>query len=115
MNKQKFVAQLRSIAEELMPLTLSVAPNAKTWDGTKYSNAEAKTPDSAALVWRSVLIAVAELVEGQDSPLTLRQMEYLKRLLFGGMGSLNDLSFGRAQMDESLVRKRHLLFVAFNE
>ena len=76
MNKQKFVEQLRSIAEELMPLTLSVTSNAKTWDGKKYSIAEAKTPDSAALVWRSVIIAVAELVEGQDSSLTLRQMEY---------------------------------------
>ena len=50
MNKQKFVEQLRSIAEELMPLPLSVTPNSKTWDGTKYSIAEAKKPDSSALV-----------------------------------------------------------------
>ena len=74
-----------------------------------------KTADPVALVWRSVLIAVAELVEGQDSPLTTHQTEYLKRLLFGGMGSLNDVSLGRPQIDESLGKKRALLFDAFSD
>jgi hypothetical protein len=46
--------------------------------------------------------------------LTPRQAEYLNRLLFGGMGSLNDVSFGQPQIDQAIEEKRHLLFSAFN-
>jgi hypothetical protein len=115
MDNAKFVKQLRSIAEELTPLTLSVTPGAAPWDGTKYTKADAKPADPVALVWRSVLTITAELVEAQESPLTSRQMEYLKRLLFGGMGSLNDISFGQHAIDQSLDKKRRQLFDIFRE
>lgn len=115
MNVLKFIHQLRSIAEELKPLTLSASSSAATWDGTRYAKTGAKSAEPMALVWRSVLTAIAELVEGQESPLTTKQLEYLKRLLFGGMGSLNDLSFGQPSIDRPLDEKRRLLFAAFSE
>ena len=115
MDTAKFVQQLRSIAEELTPLTLSATPGAATWDGTKYAKVDAKSADPVALVWRSVLTTIAELVEAQESPVTLRQREYLQHLLFGGMGSLNDVSFGKPRVDLALDEKRRLLFACFNE
>lgn len=118
MNVEKFIEQLRSIAEDLMPLTLSVSSNAAMWDGTKYVTdvkADVKAADPAALVWHSVLTTVAELMEAQEAPLTPRQREYLQSLLFGGMRSLNDVAFGQPRIDRSLDEKRRLLFAYFNE
>jgi hypothetical protein len=115
MNTLKFIQQLRLIAEEPKPLTLSASSSAATWDGTRYAKGGATSADPVALVWWSILTAIAELVEGQESPLTTKQMEYLMRLLFGGMGSLNDVSFAQSSIDRSLDEKRRLLFAAFSE
>jgi hypothetical protein len=115
MNTAKFVQQLRSIAEDLKPLTLSVSSGAATWDGTKYVKTDTRAADPVALVWQSLLTNIAELVEAQGSPLTPRQRDYLKSLLFGAMGSLNDISFSQAAINRSLDEKRSLLFATFSE
>lgn len=115
MNTPKFLAQLRSIADELAPLTISASSGSAVWDGTKYAKSGPRTANPSAMVWRSLLTAIAELVEGQGAPITPRQRDYLQRLLFGGMGSLNDLGFGQPGLDRALDEKRQLLFAYFNE
>ena len=66
------------------------------------------------------LIAIAELLEAQESPISGRQLDYLRRTLFGGMGSLNDLYFdskafgGPADfVNSSLEPRRRELYESF--
>jgi hypothetical protein len=120
MNKADF-NQLRSTAEELRPLTQSTSIGAAIWDGTKYVRGDVKAPDAFALAWWSILNTIADLLEAQDSPLSDNQINYLTRVLFGGMGSFNDLFFDPKFMgdaanaiNERLAEKRHLLFKIFN-
>jgi hypothetical protein len=122
MNKAEFIKQLRSTAEELKPLTLSISPGAAAWDGKSYVKGVAKAPDPYALAWWSILGTIADLVEAQESPLSSKQIAYLNRVLFGGMGSLNDLSFDAKAFDnvanainERLNQKRHILFASFKD
>lgn len=120
MNKTEFIKQLRATAEELSPLTQTVAPGAMAWNGAEYSKGEKRNPDPYALAWWSSLIAIAELIEAQETPLSTKQRAYLDRLLFGGMGSLNDLSFDQRLLGASadivnkrLDEKRRTLFASF--
>ena len=120
MNKTNFIEQLRAIAEELKPLTQSTPPGAATWNGIEYVKGGEKKPDPYALAWWSTLVAVAELIDAQEEPLSLKQIDYLDRLLFGGMGSLNDLYFDEKTVGSSadvvnkrLDGKRRDLFVIF--
>ena len=94
MDKIAFIKQLRTTANELTPLTESGVVGALTWNGTHYAKAaESKSPDPYALCWQEMLRAVADLLEAQESSFSEKQSKYLERLLFGGMGSLNDLEF----------------------
>lgn len=120
MNKTDFVEQLRATAEQLKPLTQSASSNAPTWNGKEYVKAGVKTPDPYALAWWSSLNAIAELLDAQETPLNDKQIAYLDGLLFGGMGSLNDLSFDpkiagadAAVVNAQLDRHRHALFASF--
>lgn len=120
MNKTEFIKQLRATAEELTPLTQSVAPGAMTWNGREYAKSGERKPDPYALAWWSSLIAIAELIEAQETPLSTKQLAYLDRLLFGGMGSLNDLSFDQESsgvsadlVNKRLDEKRRTLFASF--
>jgi len=120
MNKTKFIEQLRAIAEELKPLTQAASPGAATWNGMEYVKGGEKKPDPYALAWWSTLVSVAELIDAQEGPLSLKQIDYLDLLLFGGMGSLNDLCFDEKTVGSSakavnkrLDEKRHDLFVSF--
>jgi hypothetical protein len=121
MNKAEFINQLRSIAEELKPLMRSVSLGALTWDGTSYVKSTAtKVPDPYALAWWSKLLTIAALIEAQESPLSPKQIAYLTNDLFGGMGSLTDLSFDpkasgtiATAINERLNQKRHALFASF--
>jgi hypothetical protein len=123
MNKSTFIAQLRAIAKELAPLTRLTPRGAMTWNGTEYAASEtAVTPDPYALAWQTTLMAVAELLEGQESPITAKQINYLQGLLFGGMGSLNDLFFdpksngeAASAVNASLGKQRQLLFKIFDD
>ena len=120
MDKGRFIRALRSAADELKPLTQSALAGSATWDGTQFAKTGARAPDPYALAWWSVLRTVADLVEAQEAPLDESQIAYLRRLLFGGMGSLNDLAFDRNvtgvvadAINEGLNRKRQLLFESF--
>ena len=86
-----FIRALRGIADELEPFIQSTTPGASTWSGTAYvANEEIKNPDPYALAWWSTLRTIADLIEAQECPLSTNQLSYLKRTLFGGMGSLLD-------------------------
>ena len=122
MNKTEFVNQLRAIAEVLTPLTQAVAPGAMVWNGTEYAKAEERKPNPYALAWWSSLTAIAELIEAQETPLSTKQLSYLDRFLFGGMGSLNDLSFDLKSsgvsadlVNKRLHERRPTLFASFHE
>jgi len=121
MNKAEFIKQLKATAAEIKPLTESSAPGALTWNGTTYAKGEVKESDPQALVWWAMLGAIAELIEAQESPLSPKQMAYLDRTLFGGMGSLNDLYFDPKlsgavanTVNERLDQSRRNLFASYN-
>ena len=120
MNRTDFVKQLRATAEQLEPLTQSTAAGAATWNGAEYVKGVERKPDPYALAWWSTLIAVAEMIDTQEASLSVRQIAYLDRLLFGGMGSLNDLYFdpksigaGADLVNKRLDENRHALFTTF--
>ncbi|MDB6172920.1 MAG: hypothetical protein JWL59_2231 [Chthoniobacteraceae bacterium] len=121
MNKKYFIENLNAVAAELEPLIHSSSGSALHWNGSEYAKGHDKVSDPKALQWYSMLKIIAEMLDRQDSPVTCRQMDYLRILLFGGMGSLNDLSFdskvvgGVANtIEQNLNEKRHSLYVAFN-
>jgi hypothetical protein len=97
MNKPAFIQHLRDTADVLKPLTIQSSPGAKHWNGTAYVEAEPAQFDPGALAWWSTLTAVAEMIDNQDAPVSERQAAYLDGLLFGAMGSLNDLSISSQQ------------------
>lgn len=123
MNKPAFIAQLRTTAKELAPLTESAAAGALIWNGTEYAKSnKSKSPDPYALSWQTTLVAIAELLEAQELPLTAKQINYLQILLFGGMGSLNDLFFDPRSMgdiaktvNDRLDKQRRALFDSFKD
>ena len=94
MNKREFIKQLRETAETLKPLTESAMLRSLNWNGTTYAKGtQEKKPKPYALAWWSILSTVAELIDAQETPLSEKQIAYLNKLLFGGMGSFNDMSF----------------------
>jgi hypothetical protein len=122
MNKAEFVKQLRDTAAEIKPLTQAVAPGAAIWNGTEYVKKERREPDPYALSWWSILRTMADLIEAQESAVSSKQIAYIERTLFGGMGSLNDLYFdprtlgpAAKTVNERLDQKRHVLFDTFKD
>lgn len=123
MNKSTFIKQLKATAKELAPLTQSIGVGALTWNGTEYAKSDkSKSPDPYALSWQTTLVTIAELLEAQESPLTEKQTKYLERLLFGGMGSLNDLFFDpnsggdiARTVNDRLDKQRRALFASFRD
>jgi|SRR5208337_2985467 len=120
MNKNDFVKQLRLTSEELKPLTHSAMSCAAIWDGQSYVKGEVKEPDPYALAWSAILDTIAGLIEAQESQLSPKQITYLTRVLFGGMGSLNDLCFDPKSLgdaarvvNERLDQRRQVLFASF--
>ena len=93
---------------------------ALSWNGEKYASQQQKAPEPHALAWQSTLNAVAEMIDRQDAPLSEKQLAYLDRLLFGGMGSLNDLQFNEKaggdiakMVNGGLDRQRRALYASF--
>lgn len=112
MKKKEFIEQLRATAAELKPLTESISPGQRIWNGREYVKSdELKKLDPYALAWWFTLIAIAELVEGQESPLTSKQINYLDGLLFGGMGSFNDMNFD----SKNINQRKEALFASFKD
>lgn len=93
MNHQlkEFIKHLKEAALELQPLAEGRTAGSLSWDGTHYVEASCRSPNPYALAWWSTLNAIANLLESQGALPTDAQISYLYRLLFGGMGSLNDL------------------------
>ncbi|MEI8288179.1 MAG: hypothetical protein WCH99_01800 [Verrucomicrobiota bacterium] len=121
MNQVAFINQLRLTAKTLTPLTQSADAGASTWNGVEYVKSDKPIfPDPYALSWQATLVAIAELLEFQESSATEKQIKYLERLLFGGMGSLNDLFFDPRSggdiarvVNENLNKQRQALFFIF--
>jgi hypothetical protein len=121
MDRLEFVRQLRATATELMPLTESATSGSLSWNGVGYTKSgKAAKPDPYALSWQTTLTVIADLLEAQESPMTQKQLGYLERLLFGGMGSLNDLFFDpnslgniAAAVNDRLDKQRRALFDSF--
>ena len=119
----RFIEQLRATAAELKPLTESASSGDLVWNGTEYSKTgESKTPNPYALCWWAVLGTIADLLEAQQSPLSEKQIRYLERRLFGGMGSLNDLFFDTSSagdnarsINDRLDERRRALFASFKD
>src|SRR5277367_5840705 len=97
-TKTDFVASLRATAATLEPLTKGM-------------------PNPYALAWWANLRTIASMIEAQEAMLSAAQIAYLKRELFGGMGSLNDLWFSQTDapgVNERLDQARHDLFSSFS-
>ena len=123
MNKTTLAWHLRAVAKDLEPLTKAAAAGGLSWDGREYKRAHSdKQPDPYALAWWSTLNTIADMINCQDGELSSRQISYLQRELFGGMGSLNDLWFDERRLGEvakdinkKLNSSREALFAAFKE
>lgn len=120
--KDEFIKQLRAAVRDLAPLTSAAPTGAAIWDGIRYTKGSAASPDPFALAWSSTLGTIADLIEAQESPLSLRQIDYLRRVLFGGMGSLNDLFFDPKSLgsvataiNEGFSQRRSALFESFKK
>jgi hypothetical protein len=91
------------------------------WDGNEYKRVTREThAEPYALAWWSKLNTLADMIDYQDSELSPKQLSYLQRALFGGMGSLNDLwfderEFGQTarEINNKLNYSRETLFSAF--
>jgi hypothetical protein len=120
-DKPAFIKQLRATASGLAPLTKSTVAGASTWNGTEYVKIDkSQRPNPYALSWWAMLGAIADLLEAQESPPSKKQISYLEGLLFGGMGSLNDLTFDTQAggdiartVNERLEKQRRVLYDSF--
>jgi hypothetical protein len=92
MTDQEFVSSLRGLAAELEPFTMRILPGGRVWDGEGYVQMEEREMDPYALMWWRILNEVAEMLERQGCPITDLQIQHLRRMLFGGMGSFSDFS-----------------------
>jgi hypothetical protein len=54
-------------------------------------------------VWFATLTTIETLISGQDTPLTETQRAYLQTLLFGGMGTIQDVFFDPKSLGETAV------------
>jgi hypothetical protein len=121
MQKTTLINHLRAIARDLEPLTQAATLGDMTWDGKEYRKVTSEAhPDPYALAWWSKLNTLADMIDYQDNELSPRQLSYLQRALFGGMGSLNDLWFDERhfgqrarEINHKLSYSREALFSAF--
>ena len=119
----EFIKQLNATAEALTPLTANHSAGNSVWNGTEYAKTgESTTPDPYALCWWAMLTATAALIEAQEASISAQQIKYLERTLFGGMGSLNDLSFDPklkgdlgGKVNRLLEQQRQVLYASFRK
>lgn len=116
-----FIKLLQAIASILAQFSdTSGAPGALKWDGQAYTPTKAGPSDLVAAKWWGILTALAGVLDAQATPITAEQKRYLDRVLFGGMGSLNDLALDERRLgpqaaaaNHDLNRLRKELFDAF--
>ena len=123
MNKARFVNLLDQISRELVRYSVARLPGDEIWDGERFVKVrQLGEADLAALLWYQKITTISTLIGGQESSVSEKQSEYLNRLLFGGMMSLNDLSFDEeklgtyaAGLNDRLGELRTQLFTAFHQ
>jgi hypothetical protein len=101
MSNLDIVQGLRGLADELKPFTQEVTTGSRVWNGSAYVEAEPRKLNPYALAWWSALTSIADLIELQNAPLTPQQFDYLKKRLFGGMGSLSDFALDTKQFGDA--------------
>jgi len=77
-------------AEAIARYTIDADKSARSWDGMRYTEAESSQFDATAAKWWGILSATSEMLRRQDGSASPAQLDYLSRLLFGGMGSFID-------------------------
>jgi hypothetical protein len=117
---RSFVSLLQAITRVLGQFCDETSSTALRWDGKAYVPSTVAPADVQAAKWWGVLTALAGMLDAQAAPLTVEQRAYLDRLLFGGMGSLNDLWLDEQRLgsqatsaNSELDRLRRDLFDAF--
>jgi hypothetical protein len=114
-----FINGLHAIIRILAQFSDASPSGALKWDGQAYTSTTAGPSDVLAAKWWGILTALAGLLDAQAAPITIEQRRYLDRLLFGGMGSLNDLVLDERRLgpqavaaNRDLDRRRKELFDA---
>lgn len=109
MNTSNILRGLRDLADRLKPFTAEILPGSRVWNGSAYVPASPRKADPYALAWWGRLTAIADVIERQGIPLTQQQVDYLKKVLFGGMGSFNDFSLDTKSFgNEAVIANREL-------
>jgi len=122
MNVHDVITGLRALADELKPFINEYIAGSMVLDATKgkYVPVDPRQADRFALAWWSTISTLADILELQPGPLTAEQRDYLKRKLFGGMGSFADFSLDVRTLgapahtaNQRLDAKRSTLFKQF--
>jgi hypothetical protein len=114
-----FIDVLRRLVSVLSPFSEPSGAGSRIWNGEAYAPASQQKFDPTAAKWWATLMAIAEMLDTQGVPLSPEQKRYLDRLLFGGMGSLNDFALDERigaearQANQELERLRKDLFDQF--
>jgi hypothetical protein len=93
-----FIDLLRQLAKLLGRFAEDEESGSLRWNGKAYSKTPQRRFDPHAAKWWGILNTLAEMMDAPDASVSKAQRAYLDRLLFGGMGSLNDL-----QLDERRI------------
>ena len=123
MKKRELIEGLNGLAEELRPFTIELSPGQRIWNGTTWAlNDKTRHADRYSMAWLASLTTAAELLDAQESPLSVQQIELLKKKLFGGAGSLNDFHIDEKAYGEeakianaNLMSKTSALFRLFDQ
>jgi hypothetical protein len=117
----RFVELLQRAADVLAVFAESSSPGALRWDGEAYRPTERSfQADEYAAKWWSTLTTLSGMLNAQEASLSPGQKRYLDRLLFGGMGSFNDVCLDQkrlgpeaARANQELERLRREMFEEF--
>jgi hypothetical protein len=97
-TNERFADVLEETAEIFKPLIVSAPMGARIWNGKEFApSAVERIADPTAMMWWGILKVMAGLIRAQTTPLSSAQLEVIRRELFGGMSSFQDLSFNERQ------------------
>jgi uncharacterized protein YukE len=115
-----FINLLRQLAKLLGRFAEDEESGSLRWNGKAYSTTPQRRFDPHAAKWWATLNTLAEMLDAQNASISKGQRAYLDRLLFGGMGSLNDFQVDERrigqeakQVNEELRRLTKTLFDEF--
>jgi hypothetical protein len=93
-RREQFADLLDETAEIFRPLIVSAPIGALVWNGKEYAPTDIEhMADPTATKWWGILKIMAALIKAQQTPLSTTQLEVIRRELFGGMTSFQDLVF----------------------